>query len=136
MINIKELEKKLRNVAEKEVGEVGNVGEPTSDKAYSPTGEQFTEFGCRFKENEDDYLLSKWEVVIRGLKHASLLKFGQILRDIGGGDNPKLYWRIYPEIKHSIDEDLYIFYARLLITCNHGLNFHKQLKKAKEELVK
>lgn len=114
-MNIEKLEKELKEKAEDIVGEVGKY---TSDTAYSPTGETFAHLGCQFKASDDVYLLEKWAIVIKGLVHSSLLKCGKKYRNIGEGDKPKLYWRIFPNIAQHPDKDLYNFRARLLVTCN------------------
>ena len=116
MINTKELEGKLKNIAE---NIVGDIGEPTSDKRYSPTGEEFTEYGCQFKSFDTEDLMRRWSFTIDNLKKASFLKFAKRYRYIGDEVNPKLYWRILPEIKQHPDKDMYNFYVRLLISCNH-----------------
>ena len=122
MIDIKKLEKKFKHMAEVMIG---NIGEPTSDKATSPTGEQFGHYSISFREDDVGALLVRWGNMIEGLRCSARLSFGKRLRAFTDEFKPKLYWRILPTItkRHEgitiVDGDTYTFRTRLLVSCNH-----------------
>lgn len=124
MIDKKKLEEEFKNMAEVIIG---NVGEPTSDKAYSPTGEQFGHYSISFKEEDVGALLVRWGNMIDGLRCSARLNFGKRLRSFTDEFKPKLYWRILPTITNHfegitrVDRDMYTFRTRLLVSCNFEL---------------
>lgn len=124
MINTNELEKKLKNIAETIIGDVGC---PT-EMRYSITGEEYTEIGIQFKEKDEPKLLSEWLYAIYGLIYVSKLRFFCKIRNINDYYKPKLYWRKLPEITEHPDKDMYNFYARLLISCNYELEQSKKVR--------
>lgn len=118
-MNTKEVEEKLKNIAEKLIGE---VGEPTSDRAWSLTGEQFDQYGCHFKSFDVEDLLKKWALTIENIRQVAKLQLHRRYRYINDITKPKLFWRILPHIIEDPDKDMYNFRTRLLVTYNYDLD--------------
>lgn len=70
-------------------------GEP---KRLSETGEEYVEFGCRFKKWEFPKVLGAFKKTVRGYKDSVKLVFNGKLKDINDNGNLKAYWRSKPEI--------------------------------------
>ncbi|KKK79224.1 hypothetical protein LCGC14_2835650 [marine sediment metagenome] len=127
MINIKELEEKLKNIAE----DIGvRIGCPT-EMRHSVTGEEYLELGIQFKEEDIEDLLSKWKDSIISMKVVSTLRFFRKYRNIKDIGKITLYWRIKPEVKKHPDGNLYSFYARVLISCHKEKYYEDRVLVAK-----
>lgn len=88
---------------------VGDVGEE-SDMTHSATGEEFVEFACYGRTEEEVAHNFLWWVD----KYKQFSKYYFKLK-IYNGEKQTLYWRKKPEIEH-VRSDKYTLYARLLIT--------------------
>jgi hypothetical protein len=93
---IQEKEKKLYDLANKIVG---NVGEPTNC-AISVTGEQYITYNMKFPKN---YNINKWFDSLIWCKVSECKS-----------EKPCIYWRVRPEIK--ITKTGYELYTRFLIS--------------------
>lgn len=109
------LEAKLKLNA---ISVVGKTGFPTTDMAYSRTGEKFECYGIKFKGSEIDELIKEWERTVEALVQVSKLRWHQRYRNFGDKVNPVLHWRIKPQIDKHPEEEVYTFRTRLLVTCH------------------
>lgn len=93
-----ELQEKLLDIINNEIGKDAEVreGKPTR---LSETGEDYIEFGCKFKEGEFPKVLKMFKETVRGYKDSIKFIFNGKLRDINSNDKLKVYWRHKPEVR-------------------------------------
>jgi len=110
MNNYELLSRVLYDMANKEIGWVGNL----SDQRFNEMGEEYDQFAVYFTDWED--AIWKWSEWIKGYKGFAKYRFkgGHKVSDFQ--EPLKIYWRVRPEISES--DGLKRIYARLLISNN------------------
>ncbi len=98
MVEVKELQEKLLDTINGEIDKYTEVkeGNPIS---LSETGEDYVEFGCKFKEGEFPKVLELFKKAVRGYKNSAKFVFNGRLRNVNGNGNFKVYWRHKPEVR-------------------------------------
>ncbi len=96
----RELQEKLLDAINDEIGEDAEAKEGLPTR-LSETGEDYIEFGCKFREGEFPKVLEILTKAVRGYKDSVKFVFNRKLRDINDNGKLKVYWRVKPEIHLS-----------------------------------
>ncbi len=95
---VKELQEKLLDAINAEITDGAEVKEG-KPRRYSETGEDYIEFGCKFREEEFPKVLEMFTKAIRGYGNSAKFVFNGRLRDINSNGKLKVYWRHKPEVR-------------------------------------
>ncbi len=96
-MEVRELQGKLLDVINAEIVDGAEIKEG-KPRRYSETGEDYIEFGCKFREGEFPKVLKLFKKAVRGYKDSVKFVFNGRLRNINSNGNFKVYWRCKPEV--------------------------------------
>lgn len=127
-----ELQEKLLEVVNAEIGEDAEVKEGKPVR-LSETGEDYIEFGCKFKEGEFPKVLKMFKETVKGYKDSVKFVFNGRLRDINCNGKLKVYWRHKPEV-HSYNKVKEDALFKVFITLRNG-ELEEAEQKIKEDFT-